>query len=246
MRTEKIIKHNDLIQKATFNFTLQQQKIILYMIGQIPKDSKELVSIEFKIYDFCKTCGIEYNGRSYNDLKKSLKTLSDKSVFIKTHEGDVLLRWVSDLVVNQKNNSITIEFSKRMHPYILELKERYTQYDLIYILAMRSKYSVRLYELLKSYENLNQDLIFTLEFLNDRVGSTYSTWQDINRRVLDPAIKEINALSDIGVDYEIIKEGRKITSLKFTMWNSSEFETPTDTRIRINQILDGSQVVTVA
>ena len=246
MRTEKIIKHNDLIQKAKFNFTLQQQKIILYMIGQIPKDSKELVSIEFKIYDFCKTCGIEYNGRSYNDLKKSLKTLSDKSVFIKTHEGDVLLRWVSDLVVNQKNNSITIEFSKRMHPYILELKERYTQYDLIYILAMKSKYSVRLYELLKSYENLNQDLIFTLEFLNDRVGSTYSTWQDINRRVLDPAIKEINALSDIGVDYEIIKEGRKITSLKFTMWNSSEFETPTDTRIRINQILDGSQVVTVA
>ena len=43
-RKHLVIKANDLIQKSRFSLTLQQQKIVLYLISQIhPNDTELLV-----------------------------------------------------------------------------------------------------------------------------------------------------------------------------------------------------------
>ena len=46
---KKVNKSNDLIQRSRFNLSLQEQKIILYLISQItPYDH------DFKLYEFKK------------------------------------------------------------------------------------------------------------------------------------------------------------------------------------------------
>jgi len=84
-------------------------------------------------------------------------------------------------------------------------------------LAMKSQYSIRLYELLKSYE-YQRKRIFDIEELKLRLSAEhYKRFPDFKRKVLDRALEEINTLSDLDVTYTIIKESRRFAKIEFTM-----------------------------
>ena len=73
-RDKLVVKANELIQKSRFNLSLQQQKIILYLISQIDRNDKEFKLYSFSIQHFCKVCGIDYtNGKNYIGLKEAIK-----------------------------------------------------------------------------------------------------------------------------------------------------------------------------
>ena len=71
---------------------------------------------------------------------------------------------------------------------------------------MKSKYGIRLYELLKSVQNKSGEIKYTLSELRDRLDvSNYNRFPDFRRYVLDNAIYDINECSDIHVDYKAAK-----------------------------------------
>ena len=100
-------------------------------------------------------------------------------------------------------------------PYLLHLKEQFTQYALYYILAMRSRYSIRLYELLKSYEYKHTCEFDIDEFKKLMDAQNYKQHIDLTRNVLKVAEREINEFSDITITYSFEKTGRKFTKIKF-------------------------------
>lgn len=109
-------------------------------------------------------------------------------------------------------------------PFLLELAkqaemgEYYTGYSLQYILPMSSQYSPRLYELLKSYQKNNREWFFNIEELKRILDAqSYDRWPDFKRRILEPAVNEINEYSDLNVAYDTEKEGRKVTRVIFYM-----------------------------
>jgi len=90
---------------------------------------------------------------------------------------------------------------------------------------MSSQYSPRLYELLKSYQKNNRRWFFDVDDLKELLDCTnYARWPDFRRRVLEPAITEINQYSDLKVTMTTEKEGRKVTRITFVMTDKS----PTD------------------
>jgi len=219
IRSYKIVKANDLIQKSRFNLQMQEQKIILYLISKIKPEDMELKEHLFEIQDFCKLCGLDsYNGANYIYIKKTLKDLRDKSIWITLDDGsEAVLAWLDTVIVNKDSGTVKLKISEMMKPYLLFLKERYTQYELLYTLAMKSQYSIRLYELLKSYE-YQRKRIFDIEELKLRLSAEhYKRFPDFKRKVLDRALEEINTLSDLDVTYTIIKESRRFAKIEFTM-----------------------------
>lgn len=218
MRNYKIIKANELIQKSRFNLHVQEQKIILYLISKIKPEDINLQEQIFQIRDFCKICGLDCdNGANYRHIKQTLKNLRDKSVWIENDTEELTLSWFDYVKINKNNGAVTIKISDMMKPYLLHLNEKYTQYELLYTLAMKSSYSLRLYEILKSYE-YQSTRIFTVDELRKLLfAENYSRFADFKRRVLDVAIEEINTVSDISVSYGIIKDGRKYAKIDFTM-----------------------------
>ena len=74
VKDQRVVKSNDLIQKSRFDLSLQEQKIILYLISQITPYDEEFKLYEFSIQDFCNICGIDHtSGGNYADLKKAVK-----------------------------------------------------------------------------------------------------------------------------------------------------------------------------
>ena len=88
IRHGTVVKANELIQKSRFSLSLQQQKIVLYLISQISPFDEDFKLYEFSIAEFCKVCGIDdTNGKNYIDLKQAIKEIADKSLWI-TFEMD--------------------------------------------------------------------------------------------------------------------------------------------------------------
>jgi plasmid replication initiation protein len=98
--------------------------------------------------------------------------------------------------------------------YLIDLSRNFTKYELYNILALKSKYSIRLYELFKSYAFQRVKEI-ELEELKELLGAVNYEYRDFKRRIMDKTCEEINYYTDINVSYEAITKGRKVVAIVF-------------------------------
>lgn len=222
-----VVKANNIIQKSHFSLTAQQQKALLTMISKIKPDDKPEQHYTFSIKEFCLMCNIECDsGKNYDNVKRSLYSIDKQVMWIKEPDKkkQTRLRWLDKLYINEGSGNIEFTFHSDMFPYLLNLREQYTQYNLVSILPMRSKYAIRLYELLKSYEGAHvipltdvNMVSFTIEDVKKRLDAERYENKEIRRRVLEASVKEINNYTDLQVSYEMKKvNSRSFNVVSFT------------------------------
>lgn len=230
MRNRSVTKANELIQKSRFSLSNQQQKIVLFLISQIECWDEDFKLYSFSIPEFCRVCGIERpGGRGYGVLKAAIKEIADKSVWVKLENGkETLLRWIEKPYIDEGKGIVEIRLDKDMKPYLLQLRESFTNYELIYTLRFRSKYSIRLYELIRSFQYHDLEEYsheFTVEQLKGLLdGEEYKAYRDFKRRVLNMAVNEVNLYSDRYISYTEHKRGRKVASIEFLVTAKSAEE----------------------
>ena len=227
-RGQLVVKRNDLIQKSRHRMDLQEQKIILYMISKIKPNDKNFTEQIFSIAEFCRVCGLDDdNGGNYAYIKKTLQSIRDKSIWVELEEGvETTLAWINKVNFEYRSGLVKLELDNDMKPFLLELKENFTQFELVYTLGMRSQYSVRLYELLKSYQ-YKKHVKFDIDELKKLLfaeSKAYSRGNNFKQKVLDIATNEINKLTDILITYELLRVGRKFAEVEFriTQKNTGE------------------------
>ena len=220
---KKVRKANELIQKSRFDLSLQQQKIILFLISQISPFDENFKTYNFDIREFCRICGIDFdNGRNYELLKEQIKKIADKSMWLMLDDDtESLIRWIEKPRIKKKSGIIQIRLDEDLKPYLLQLRRNFTQYEIIYTLNFKSKYTIRLYELVKSihFHDLEPyKRTFTVDELKRILGAeNYKTYQHFKDRALNPAVKEINNFSDKNVSYTCVKTGKRITGITLTV-----------------------------
>ena len=226
-----VVKSNDLITKSRFSLSLQQQRIILFMISKINPFDEDFSELEFDIKDFCRACCIDgQNGQYYITLKEHIKSISDKSIWIKLADGrETLLRWIEKPYIDEKNGTIRLRMDRDMKPFLLDLKKNFTEYELIFTLYFKSKYSIRLYEYIRAvfgnHKREKAEIILSLDDFKSRVDAeTYTEFFNLNNRVLKPTVKEINQHSDMCLDYELLKHGKKVSAVKFIISHKTSDE----------------------
>ena len=215
-----VVKGNDLIWNAKFSLTAQQQKIMIVLISQIDEDKGIKEPYTFDIAQFCSMCGLsKANGEYYAKVRSDLLYLRNKGVYRKMPDGrETTVSWLMKVSFHQKKGTVSVYFDWDMEDVLFGLKRRFVQYGLEYILPMKAKYSIRLYELLKSYEFQGKYKYIELQELKDRIDAEkYDRTIDFRRYVLEPAIQEINLYTDIEVKAEPRTEGRTITGFDFTI-----------------------------
>lgn len=153
---------------------------------------------------------------------------------------ETLLRWVEKPYINRNSGTIKIKLDGDMKPYLLQLKSNFTQYELIYTLRFRSKYAIRLYELIKSihYKDIVEyKRAFKVEKLKELLnGENYKEYRDFKKRVLIPSINEINNNSDKNITLNELKRGNKVEYIELIV-ESKKTDDMLKTRIRIEDEL---------
>jgi plasmid replication initiation protein len=180
-------------------------------------DDDDFKLYEFSIVEFCQICGIDCeSGKNYSSLKESIKKLRDTSRWVMLEDGsETTISWIEKPYINKNSGIVKIRLDKDLKPFLLQLKKQFTHYSLYFVLAMQSQYSIRLYELLKSYQ-YQRICEFDIDDLRLKLGAeNYQRYPDFRRFVLEAAIKEINELGDINAIYELEKEGKRYSKITF-------------------------------
>ncbi len=221
MDNSLIVKSNDLIE-ARYSLNLNEQKIILYAVSKLDKNKDNFNILSLDVKEFTELLGTDTN--RYGEIRDVVRELRKKEVIIDAIEGEIITGWLSS--IQNKSGVIELEFSQKLIPYLLQLKERFTSYQLKNILYLKNKYSIRIYELLKQYQNMatNTRKFDLIEFKNMLMleESQYRRFYDFDRFVLRPSANEINKFTDINIDYEKITKGRKVIGIKYTADYSKE------------------------
>ena len=213
-------KSNDLIQNAMSTLTLSQQKLMLHIFAMIKPSDTELPRYEMSIYEFLKLCGVDpHNGSMYAQVRNNIDAIANAKVQWIRLAGTqkiTMFRWLSGATIDEGTGKIVLTLDQALKPHLIQLKEFYTTMNITYTLPMKSQYSLNIYELCKSYQNLyltkkqkGEPLVWNIETLKKQVDCNAANWAHVRRTVLDKAKSEINGHTDIYFDYEVYEQDRQ-------------------------------------
>ncbi|WP_416516421.1 replication initiation protein [Bacillus cereus] len=222
------IKENNIVSKsntlieANSRLNLVEQKIILCLASNIEPNDKDFKTYRFPIRKFHHLLGLK-GSTKYTELSKITKELLSKVIEIRVGEEVIQVSWLSSAIYNKNKGIIDMRFDPLLKPFLLELSSKFTSYKLTNIVKLKSTYAIRLYELLKQYEDIKERTISleNLRYYLDAID-LYTKYGNFKQRVLIPSQVELMKKTDISFEFEEIKFGRKVQKIKFTIRSRKE------------------------
>ncbi len=223
-----VVKSNRIIE-AKYRLNVREQKFILYMVSLIKPDDEDFKFYRVKINEFEKILNLEGKkwGSIYQVVKDIVLNLNDKPLIIAKDGGrkQQIINWIASAEIEMGTGIIEFEFSEKLKPYLLQLKSHFTKYNLDNILQLKSGFSIRMYELLKSHQ-FQGKVEYDLEELKTLLGvnDKYDEYTDFKKRVLKTAQTELKNKSDIYFVFKEKRLNRKINSILFTIFENTELK----------------------
>lgn len=219
-----VVQSNEIISGKQ-SLSINAAKLLRSAIMQIKPDDEELKPYIVTIPEFAKMLKV-----SRQDVHKSVDQITDDIIknplYIKEEKNGkikwVKMPWVSMCKYNS-DEGIYIQLNKELQPFLVNLKERYTQYTLDSVLTMKSIYGIRLFELIQSKIMVKvlpkdgKDVILTIDEIRTACDCTekFERYSNFKAKVLLTALKEINEKTMFRVTYLEMKSGKSIKAIMF-------------------------------
>ena len=208
-----VVQANHVIE-ARYRLSLEEQRLIKVLISKIEPGDEDNKIYRLKATDIAELFEVT-DDHIYHTLRQVTAKLLKQVLFIKREGSELQVNWLSSAEY-LSGGIIELEISQKLRPYLLQLKEYFTKYQLRNIAKLKSSFSIRVYELCKCHEYKGGFLI-NVDDLKKMFGieSKYKLYGDLKRYVLMIAKNEINESTDLTIDLVEIREGKRVTCIRF-------------------------------
>lgn len=215
---------NDLVAASHGLKTLAEQRVVKSCAAKL--DSVRLDQGRYKITlsaaEYAETFGLDPN-TAYEQLKTVSDTLLDRVIKREEDLGKRGVRlhkdhWVSGVTYHEGEAWVELRFSHEATPYLVALRGNHTTYLLRQAAGLRSIYSWRLLEMLMQFKDTGWRQMDVPDFIHamDAKTSHTANFAQLRRWVIEPAVKELTEKDGWLIEWQPIKQGRKVTALRFT------------------------------
>lgn len=176
---------------------------------------------EITVKQLCRLIG--YQGNNHAVIKDAFKGLISTVIewnVINDETGSE--NWTASSIIA----SVSLEgplcyyaYSPRMKQ-LLHSPSMFGKIDLVLQSRFRSSYGLALYENCIRYRGLPYTKWFDVALFKKLMGvppGKYDVFRDFKRRVLDKATEEVNTYSDLVIEPEFVREGRKVVKIRFEL-----------------------------
>lgn len=216
---KRLVVQDNAITTARYSMTALEKNIMYMVMAQLDKNDPPT--------RYYRISGKELMERTrkkikYEELKEATNRLLDRELIIIRENGNYLqIRPISSAEYDS-HGMIEIGLDAKIRPYLFELKNNFTTFELNMVLSLDSKFSKRLYEMLAQFRSTGLLRISVREFkerlklYDPKTGNEqYEKWSAFEKYVLKVAQKEISEHTDLAFEYTLKKTGKRITDIEF-------------------------------
>lgn len=233
LEQRKFFQANQLIESIFEQSFKELELKVLCLISKYINESKFLkvntdlrktigsfLEININKKEFCNFLHINPSN-FYQQIKILAQNLIKKSIFIESMDYDKKKKKFISMTlfssISFLNGKAIFHINPALQIYLQHLKSNFTAMSLEYISNMNSAHAIKIYQLLKQYEQIGKRN-FTIINLKKTLGieKLYkNSFTDFKKNVLEIAKKEINTSSNIETSFTTKKQGKKVEEIEF-------------------------------
>lgn len=230
-----VTMHNTLVS-ASHGLNLSEKRLVSMAVAKLSPKAAALPGKPIKILavDFAEQFGLEAH-TAYVQLREAQENLFNRYIRHIEHYGPngqkvevVKMRWISSIRYKDGEGEVSIAFAPEIAQFLVQLKKHFTSYQLSKAAALRSTYSWRLFENLERFRDTGVWEVDMDRFhiIMETPKSYRANFAQTRRWVIEPALSELAAQTNITAEVEPIRKGRKIARLQFIFENASQMALP--------------------
>ena len=234
----KVVEHNSLITSIA-KMDKTPLKIFELAVSCIdtdnPPKNNTIYLSKAELFAFFKVD----DSNKHHRFKEAIAKVQEQAFFEIREEKDKGFKFrrilpIPEVAWTDYDDKVMIRFDQAIMPYLIDLKQSFTQYALSDLVELNSKYSIILYKWLSmnynQYEHYSNKggrraeqveayrnpsiTVKELRVITDTVND-YERFQSLETWILKKPLEEINAHTSFNVTYDKIKKGRSIDSIVF-------------------------------
>lgn len=224
-----VTMQNSLI-RAGHGLSLPEKRIIMMAVSMLDSRKSyrpgDVPTTRITAAEYAALAECEMN-TAYEALQDAAKQLYHRSItfYEPAHKRrgkaveptKVQMRWVGQVHYQKGEGWVELYWWPKLLPYLTNIQKQFTSYQLKQATALRSAYSWRLLELLLRFEKTGVAEYTVEDFkISMDAPPSLSDFGQIKRRIIEPAVKELNDKDGWLIQWEPIKAGRKVAKVRFT------------------------------
>lgn len=226
---ERWVTMSNALTRAGHGLTLAEKRIVATAVSKL--DSRKALQSDvprtrITAAEYSETFKVDLN-TAYDQLQEAAKHLYKRSItfYEPAHKRSgkplpptmVQMRWIGSVKYQKGEGWVELAWWPDLLRHLLGLKAQFTTYQLQQASALRSAYSWKLLELLTRFQSTGK-AEYTIEDFKASMEAppSLSDFAQIKRRIIDPAVKELREKDGWIIDWEPVKAGRKVKSLRFS------------------------------
>lgn len=223
-----VYQSNEIIE-SSYDITPNEKRLLLCAISQL--DSRRPLPpgtrITITASDFADTYPAVDKKHAYEIIKEAAEKLYTREIQLKDghrkgHGG--AFRWIERHEHFAREGKVQVVFTTSIAPYLTMLHQQFTKFRMQQVAELRSIYAFRLFEMLMQWKAADQELNIALDDFRNRLrlNDQYPRFCDFKRRVIMPAVDELQKKAGLTIDWHPVRQGRAVKSLSFRFQDSEQ------------------------
>lgn len=214
-----VIGDSKALLRSRYTMSKDEGRVLL-MCLEIMKHNGQFDNGEywFSVTDYCDIFKISRR-EALKDIKQAIDNLADRWVHINAGEEEISMRWIGKKMKNVQEGRYGIVFWPEILPFLHNLSNQLST-PLPWLAAMSSENNQRILRWInEAMCNGKSSLKLTLDEirygLDIREVKSYLIYNNMKRRIIEPAVVNINYGTRLNLEFTEIKNSRKIESILF-------------------------------
>ncbi len=212
----KMVKQSNFLINARYGMSLLERRIYLKMVSMVKPDDKDFEDIVIDAGALIEELGLQKSS-AYTEFRNATKKLMHCVCEINNDKQIIQVALISSAIYLKGKALIILHFDPSIKPYLLNIKNQFTLFDLEEAFGIKSNHSLRVYELLKQYSSTGfrvisiEDLRFALNISKEQYPNHY----DFKKRIILQAQKDLEK-TPMAFKFKELKSGKRVVNIEFT------------------------------
>lgn len=238
---DRWVAMSNALTRAAHGLTLAEKRIVAVAVSKLdsrkPLALGEVPRTRITAAEYAEVAECEMNA-AYEALQDAAKRFYQRSITFyeaaHNRKGRPLpptrtqMRWVGEAKYHEGEAWIELAWWPALLPHLTNLRRQFTQYQLKQACALRSAYSWRLLELLMRFQDSGW-AEYTIEDFCESMEATEKqreNFNNIKRRIIEPAVKELTEKDGWLIQWRQIKAGRRVKAVRFDFSRKKQSSLP--------------------